>query len=774
MSLDIDDPPNSRLFVVAGRATSAEFLRDVFEQFGVVSFVKYLRDKGVAYVKYDRASSAALAIENLHEVTLNDGRGPRLKVILAESPHMRSMHMGTAVPRACEDASLDPDNSPPRSRLFLVVPKSADGSAIEAAMSAFPDLQYCKTDLVASKGIVFVKYARSSSAAAAMEAVQASGQVAGYRVKIMLAEPKVRRSPSASSAAGMLGGGGAAAGHARAAALQALLAGGAGGARGAPAVADLSYAGLGGGLFHGAGLSPYALPLLGGGLGDAGAHALHQQQQQQLQQQHQQQQGGTPGPYDHHAAAPPGALADLDFSGLAHVGAEYAQAAGLVGLDSVTLGGGGAGFLSPMTPSLSASSSASQLSRQRLFVVLHKSVGDETLACLFRSFPGMEYCDLKKDRATGRSKGYAYVKYATHESAAAAQARLNGAEFPPGSGCRMKVMFAEPALHRARSGSADSCADAGTPFNLAGLAGGGGAVGVEELRYLSTPGGGQLGARGERDGERYMGRSQGVGERYATQAPGDRFAAQAPGDRFSAQAPGDRFSAQTPGVDHFATQTPGVDHFATQTPGVDRYAAQTQGAALGSPLSCESGVLPRRRASPLHSPLLSSSTPDLLSAADHLAGLCLDGGGLEGLKGYTTPGGALGALSPGTTLSGSLTSSWHDLSPEGGAGSATSALGAGAAGAGHAAAAGLRPRGDAADPDPTVVYSRLARPLPDYALSHVFSRCGPVDAVRVLPDVRLAMVKFRDAESAARAVATLHGTEVLGEVLAVCASPPSQ
>lgn len=46
---------------------------------------------GVAYVKYDRASSAALAIENLHEVTLNDGRGPRLKVILAESPHMRCL-----------------------------------------------------------------------------------------------------------------------------------------------------------------------------------------------------------------------------------------------------------------------------------------------------------------------------------------------------------------------------------------------------------------------------------------------------------------------------------------------------------------------------------------------------------------------------------------------------------------------------------------------------------------------------------------------------------
>lgn len=44
---------------------------------------------GVAYVKYDRASSAALAIENLHEVTLNDGQGPRLKVMLADAPHTR-------------------------------------------------------------------------------------------------------------------------------------------------------------------------------------------------------------------------------------------------------------------------------------------------------------------------------------------------------------------------------------------------------------------------------------------------------------------------------------------------------------------------------------------------------------------------------------------------------------------------------------------------------------------------------------------------------------
>ena len=44
---------------------------------------------GVAYVKYEKASSAALAVENLHEVTLNNGSGPRLKVMLAESPSAR-------------------------------------------------------------------------------------------------------------------------------------------------------------------------------------------------------------------------------------------------------------------------------------------------------------------------------------------------------------------------------------------------------------------------------------------------------------------------------------------------------------------------------------------------------------------------------------------------------------------------------------------------------------------------------------------------------------
>jgi hypothetical protein len=42
----------------------------------------------VAYVKYDRASSAAAAQEHLHETVLSDGR-TKLKVMLAEAPHSR-------------------------------------------------------------------------------------------------------------------------------------------------------------------------------------------------------------------------------------------------------------------------------------------------------------------------------------------------------------------------------------------------------------------------------------------------------------------------------------------------------------------------------------------------------------------------------------------------------------------------------------------------------------------------------------------------------------
>ena len=47
----------------------------------------------------------------------------------------------------------------------------------QADMAAFRDLQYCKTDLIAAKGIVFCKYTKASAALRALEAVNATGMV---------------------------------------------------------------------------------------------------------------------------------------------------------------------------------------------------------------------------------------------------------------------------------------------------------------------------------------------------------------------------------------------------------------------------------------------------------------------------------------------------------------------------------------------------------------------------------------------------------------------
>jgi hypothetical protein len=98
----------------------------------------------------------------------------------------------------------------------------------------------------------------------------------------------------------------------------------------------------------------------------------------------------------------------------------------------------------------------------------------------------------------------------------------------------------------------------------------------------------------------------------------------------------------------------------------------------------------------------------------------------------------------------------------------------GSAGVTRAASAGTSPAVSARRPlsDDTVVYSALHRPLPEYALTHVFSRCGAVEFVRVMDDQRVAMVKFSSAAAARLAMTSLDGAEVLGEVLHVRQSPP--
>jgi hypothetical protein len=94
-----------------------------------------------------------------------------------------------------------------------------------------------------------------------------------------------------------------------------------------------------------------------------------------------------------------------------------------------------------------------ELSRQRLYVVVSKSATEEQIAKLFKRFGGMEYCNLKRDKKTGQSKGFCFVNFSTAESAELAKKALNGIEFPPGSGKPMKVLYSE-VLKTSNSNSA--------------------------------------------------------------------------------------------------------------------------------------------------------------------------------------------------------------------------------------------------------------------------------------------------------------------------------
>lgn len=51
------------------------------------------------------------------------------------------------------------------------------GLVLQEEMAKFRDLEYCKIDLIASKGIVFCKYAKISSALLALEAIMANDNV---------------------------------------------------------------------------------------------------------------------------------------------------------------------------------------------------------------------------------------------------------------------------------------------------------------------------------------------------------------------------------------------------------------------------------------------------------------------------------------------------------------------------------------------------------------------------------------------------------------------
>eukprot|EP00013_Stygamoeba_regulata_P023448 CAMPEP_0177661322 /NCGR_PEP_ID=MMETSP0447-20121125/18607_1 /TAXON_ID=0 /ORGANISM="Stygamoeba regulata, Strain BSH-02190019" /LENGTH=495 /DNA_ID=CAMNT_0019166637 /DNA_START=37 /DNA_END=1524 /DNA_ORIENTATION=+ len=305
-----DVPPYSRIFIVCGKGVTEQQITEAFSPFGTIQHTKLLRDRatnefrGMVYIKYELASSAAIAVENMHGKSVG-GCDP-MKVVIAES---RGANSG-------QNQQLEsPDDLPPRSRLYIVLPKTTTDEELEARFTPFGNLEYArimreKPDMPGqrgqSKGMAYVKFTSAATALQAMERIsqEEEQRMDGDKWRVVLAEPKRKRTANQ---------------------------------------ADL--------------MNPYR---------------------------------GMMGGYD-----------DM-------------------------MGGRGKG---------------GPISRTRLYVVVPKAVSADTLSRAFSRFPGMEYCDLKMDRATGRSKGFAYVNYSTPQAAAMAMETLNGSEIAPG--CTAKIVFAE-------------------------------------------------------------------------------------------------------------------------------------------------------------------------------------------------------------------------------------------------------------------------------------------------------------------------------------------
>jgi len=188
-------PANSRLFVVCGRDMTEQQLLDLFGPYGKIEYCRVIRDKksqeskGLCYIKYSKASSAADALENIDGTQLKEN-GPFLKVHIADAK-------GTTKSRR-KLYSSEPEDTPPRSRLFVVCPKEMTEEMLNERFKQIDGLEYCKViadkQTGESKGFAYVKFNKASSAALAMESVsESAGEIAHMKVKVLIADPKNKR-----------------------------------------------------------------------------------------------------------------------------------------------------------------------------------------------------------------------------------------------------------------------------------------------------------------------------------------------------------------------------------------------------------------------------------------------------------------------------------------------------------------------------------------------------------------------------------------------------
>lgn len=102
----LDEPPNSRVFVVLGKDAGEALIRERFSPFGDIQNIWLLRDKrtnesrGIAFIKFARSSQACRAMEEMHGRSLVPDTKP-IKV-----PRLLLLPLPVGIGAAAATASL--------------------------------------------------------------------------------------------------------------------------------------------------------------------------------------------------------------------------------------------------------------------------------------------------------------------------------------------------------------------------------------------------------------------------------------------------------------------------------------------------------------------------------------------------------------------------------------------------------------------------------------------------------------------------------------------
>ncbi|XP_041973758.1 RNA-binding protein 45-like [Aricia agestis] len=160
-----DIPMYSRLFIVCGRSVEEEDIKEAFTEFGEIEDVRIPRDrntgerKGVAFVKFAKASQAAKALESLNHKCIGNCTRP-IRVMVAAN---RSEIQGE-------------DNNKLYRRIFIQVSRSPNDETEKDLYDYFSQYGYVDDVLIQTdrntgqrKGFAYIRFRKFSEAAVAIE-----------------------------------------------------------------------------------------------------------------------------------------------------------------------------------------------------------------------------------------------------------------------------------------------------------------------------------------------------------------------------------------------------------------------------------------------------------------------------------------------------------------------------------------------------------------------------------------------------------------------------